>query len=389
MMTDKWSFRMTPIRIILFLMSLVGVGLTVFRLATGLGVSTSLNDQWPWGLWIGLDLTAVALAGAGYSMAVLSHILHMKNFHAIARRGLLISSLGYIFVLVTLIIEIGRWDNFWRPLVSWGHHSPLFEVFIAITIYMIIQTLEFSEIITEKVFKSYAKYLKWILPAVFFLGALIPFGHQASLGAIYLIFPHKLDPIWYTSMLPWFFLITSFYVGPAMVLLDTLWSSKAYRFKLEINVLRSLAKIGGGIMLGYFAFKVFDLVRVGAIDQVFSGRFEANMFLLEMVVGVAIPGIIAFSPWSGTKSGLTTFSLLSIFGVIMSRVNVVFTGMYKALGPGYVPNFVEWGISIGLFAIVSLAYLYIVENFPIYSHVEEHGHHTEKRQVKLGTTIAK
>ena len=91
------------------------------------------------------------------------------------------------------------------------------------------------------------------------------------------------------------------------------------------------------------------------------------MFLLEIVLGVVIPIIICFSPWVNSRSGATTFSILAVIGVIFSRINVVFTGMYKTLGPGYVPHWIEWGITISLLALVVLAYLFISENFAIFT----------------------
>ncbi|MBP1628344.1 MAG: Polysulfide reductase NrfD, partial [Holophagaceae bacterium] len=60
-------------------------------------------------------------------------------------------------------------------------------------------------------------------------------------------------------------------------------------------------------------------------------------------------------------------SLLSIAGVVLNRVNVVFTGMYRAIGSGYSPSLVEWGITLGLLAAVTLAYLFVVENFNIFN----------------------
>lgn len=374
----RWSFKMTPMRWVLIITALMGILLSIFRLATGLGFSTNLNDDWPWGLWIILDLTAVALAGAGYSMAVLAHTLHIKDFAVLARRGMLISLLGYIFVLATLMLEIGRWDNAYRPLISWGYYSPLFEVFIAISFYMVIQAFEFGEVVTERVLKPLHKPIKFVLPVVFFLGALIPFGHQASLGAVYLIFPDKLDPLWYTSNLPWFFLITSFFAGPAMVLIDTLWSSRAYNYQLDIKALVRLARVGGYLMAGYLIWKIYDLFVLGAAQNMFAGDFKGNLFLVELGLGVLLPIIICFSQWIQTKMGMLSFALLCVFGVAMNRFNVVFTGMFDTLGPTYVPNFVEWIISIGLIALVLIMYLFIVENFNIYN--QHHGTHEKSRE---------
>jgi Ni/Fe-hydrogenase subunit HybB-like protein len=363
-----WRLRMTPVRAVMAALTGLFVLLSIFRLFTGLGAATNLSDAWPWGLWIGFDLTAVALAGAGYSMCFFAHVLHIDAFHSISRRSMLLSLLGYVFVLLTLILEIGRWDNAYMPLISWGHASALFEVYIAITIYVIIQAIEFSEVATEKIFHSASRYVQMLLPTAFIIGAILPFGHQASLGGIYLLMKGRLHPLWWSRMLPWFFLITSFYVGQAMVILESLWSERSFGQKVDLKVLRMLAKISACIMSGYFLFKFFDLAWLGELHWVLTPSFESGMFLLEMVGCVLLPAIIAFSPWGRGRVGLLVFSVLCIAGVVLSRINVVFTGMYRSIGPGYVPSIVEWGITIGLLAAIGLAYIFIVENFNIFLH---------------------
>lgn len=369
-----WRFRMTPVRAVMVAMTGIFALLAVFRLITGLGVSTNLNDTWPWGLWIGFDLTAVALAGAGYSMCFLSHVLHIDAFHSISRRAMLLSLLGYVFVLATLILEIGRWDNSYMPLISWGHASALFEVYIAITIYMVIQTIEFSEVATEKIFHSARPIVQLLLPTAFIIGSILPFGHQASLGAIYLLMKGRLHPLWWSQMIPWFFLITSFYVGQSMVILESIWSERSFGKHVDRKVLGLLQKISACIMLGYFLLKFIDLARLGELGLIFGSGYESAFFLFEMVGLVLLPVLIAFTPWGKTTAGLLVFSVLSIFGVVMSRINVVFTGMFRAVGPGYVPSIVEWGITLGLLAAIGLAYIFIVENFNIFLDGDHHKH---------------
>jgi Ni/Fe-hydrogenase subunit HybB-like protein len=62
------------------------------------------------------------------------------------------------------------------------------------------------------------------------------------------------------------------------------------------------------------------------------------------------------------------YALLTVFGVIMNRFNVVYTGMYDSVPVGYRASLVEWGCSIGLLALVALVYLIVVENFNLYYH---------------------
>ncbi|MCL2029016.1 MAG: polysulfide reductase NrfD [Deltaproteobacteria bacterium] len=361
-----WLLKITPVRCVLAATAAAGVLLMIFRFAMGLGFSTNLSDNWPWGLWIILDISAIALAGAGYSMAVLAHILHVKDFGPLARRGLLISLLLYVFVLLTLIIEIGRPDNFYTPMYSWGYTSPLWEVLVAITLYMVIQVLEFGEVVTEKACKPLNNLIKKFLPVIFVLGALIPFGHQASLGALFLVMPSKLNELWWSINIPWFFLISSFFAGPAIIALDVLCSSRTYKCNVNMKALAKLARVGGGLMVVYFVWKMFDLFSNGFLMNMFAGTWQSNFFLIEICLGVLLPAAICLSPLINSKKGMLSFALLTVFGVIMNRFNVVYTGLYDSVPVGYTASLVEWGSSIGLLALVTLGYLILVENFNIY-----------------------
>ncbi len=372
--TNRWSFKITPFRVALMGMAGLTVMLMIYRLIFGLGSATNLNDQWPWGLWIGFDvLVGVALAGGGYGTALLVHVLHIKKFSPIARSAMLTSLIGYLLVMAGLFMDIGRWFNFWRPFVSWGYHSVLFEVFWCVSLYTMVQLLEFGEVATEKVKKKWHGFFKKIMPILLIIGIVLPTLHQSSLGSLYVIEVGKLYPLWWSMLLPLFFLLSSFFVGPAMVTLESLLGSRAHGHRPEYDILQKMAKISGYMLLVYLGLKIGDLFYRGAAGLVFQGNLEGNMFLLEMVLGVIIPLVICFIPGLlSTKTGLTAFSLLVVGGVVLNRMNVVFTGMSRSMGGSYFPSLVEWGISIGLVCIGVLVYLFVVENFNIM-----HGHKKE------------
>jgi Ni/Fe-hydrogenase subunit HybB-like protein len=226
---EGWKFKLTPFRYTLLVLGLAGVALSLYRLAFGLGHTTNLNDQWPWGLWIGFDvLTGVALAGGGYSTCLLVYVLRVKKFKPLARSAMLTSLLGYLLVLAGLFLDIGRWFNFWRPFVYWGYHSVLFEVFWCVSLYTLVQVLEFSHIVTERIGQKWHGALVKILPVLFIVGIVLPTLHQSSLGNLYVIEVGKLHPLWWSMLLPAFFLLSSFFVGPAMVGLETSLSARAW-----------------------------------------------------------------------------------------------------------------------------------------------------------------
>ena len=141
----------TPGVIVLIIIALNGLFFLAGRFLFGIGAVTNLNNQYPWGLWIGVDVAAgVALAAGGFTSAALGHIMHRERFHAIVRPALLTAMLGYTFVAIGVFTDIGRWYYIWHPLVMWNGSSALFEVGICVMMYVTVLYIEFLPIVTER-----------------------------------------------------------------------------------------------------------------------------------------------------------------------------------------------------------------------------------------------
>lgn len=366
---SRWNLRITPVRIGMLVVLAVALVLILARYYAGLGVWSNLNDTMPWGAWIGADMNVIALAGAGFSTAIITHIFHVEKFEPVSRRCLLLSFIGYVLVLLILIVEIGRWDNFWRPFVSPGIHSPMFEVYMCIVAYMVLQVIELIEVGAEKVAPKFKKKMQPIMQIVFIAACTVPLGHQASLGSLYHAMPAKLDPIWATQMMPWLFLLSAFFVGPCVAIVEYIWTNSRYNMKIDTKMLYDLSKISVVLMAVYFVLKGADLVSRGQLGNVFSFTLCGNMFILEMVLLCVLPIIIHFLPFGKTQGGLLVFGLSGMAGLVLTRLNVVFTGMsahVASLGGSYFPSFMEIVSTIGLFCLAFLAYLWITENFPFF-----------------------
>ncbi len=366
MSSRRWNFRITPVRIGMFAIFALAILMILFRYYTGLGYTTNLSDEWAWGAWIMADMNVIALAGAGFSMAIITHVFHVEKYKPLSRRCLLISFIGYVLVLLILIIEIGRWDNFWRPFVSPGIHSPMFEVYMCIVAYMILQVIELVEVGTEKVAPKVNHKMHKFMPVVFIIACVVPLGHQASLGSLYLAMPAKLDGIWATQMMPWLYLLSAFFVGPAVAIVENIWSNHRYNMPTDTKMLHGLTRISACCMVVYFVLKTVDLVTRGQIGNVFAFDLQGNMFILEMFALCILPIIISFLPVGKTVGGLLIFGLSTMVGLVLTRFNTVYTGMVEHLGATYFPSFLELFTTVGLFCLAFLAYLYITENFPFF-----------------------
>ena len=87
----------------------VGIPVIIYRLLFGLGPSTNLSDNNPWGIWIGFDmLCGVALAAGGFVIGTAVHLLGMKEYGFLFRPAVLTGFLGYLFAIIALTFDLGR-----------------------------------------------------------------------------------------------------------------------------------------------------------------------------------------------------------------------------------------------------------------------------------------
>ena len=359
-------FTITAFRALLTAFVIIGAGIIVTRLLTGFSIVTNLNDAWPWGLWIAFDVfTGVALAGGGYSTAFLVHILHCEKYQSLARCSLLVSLVGYFWVMTAEILDIGQWLNFWRPFVSWGHDSVLFEIFWCIMIYTSIQVLEFGEIFTERFGKCFHRYFKKALPFLLILGVLFPTFHQASLGGLFLLAKSRMYSLWWSEYLPIFFLMSSFFVGPATVCIVNWLTRKFFKNDVPVEVLTSIARVGGKVMLAYLVLKIGDLLMRGQLGLIFYGNLESDFFLVEMLLGLILPIMIVFSKYGETRNGLMLYGVFTCFGLIINRMNTVFTSMYGHLKSVYLPSVWEFAVTLAIISMIILVYCFLVDNFNV------------------------
>ena len=207
---DKRPRFLRPITAITVLCIWVAALWTLIRrFAEGLGPVTGMNDAAPWGIWIGADVFAgVALAAGGFVIAATVHIFRIDRFKPILRPTILTAFLGYILVAVALFIDIGRPLSWWHPLIMWQKHSIMFEVTWCVILYSTVLAIEISPVVLERLgLTTLLRLVKVITIPVVIAGVILSTMHQSSLGSLYLIVPGKLYPLWYSPLLPVFFLI--------------------------------------------------------------------------------------------------------------------------------------------------------------------------------------
>ena len=261
--------KITFWRIIFFAIMALGFYGTAIRFVQGLGASTNLNDQFPWGIWIGFDvLCGVMLAAGGFTLTAAVHIFNIKRLHAIVRPTILTAFLGYVLVCVALMFDLGRPYRIWHPLVMRNPHSVMFEVAYCVMLYTTVLSLEFSPIVLERFgWHKPLKIVKAILIPLVIGGVILSTLHQSSLGTVYLIMPDKLHPFWYSPLLPVFFFISAIAVGLAMTIFESSLSSKYFGQQLELPILQELGRVLMVVLSVYAILRFEDLFHRGMLRQ--------------------------------------------------------------------------------------------------------------------------
>ena len=187
----------------------LAVAVMIWRLFFGLGASTNLSDNYPWGLWIGFDiLVGIALAAPGLTLGTAVHLFGMKQYHHFVRPAILSSLLGYIFAVFALMFDLGRYYRIPYLLGgSWGFTSILFLIGWHFFLYINICLIEWSPALFEWLnLRKLREFFNRLAIWATIFGVIIAGGHQSALGGLYLLVPNKLHPLWYSSLLPVFFL---------------------------------------------------------------------------------------------------------------------------------------------------------------------------------------
>ncbi len=358
------------------------------RMLTNLQTVTNLTDAYPWGLWIAIDVACgVALAAGGFTTAALIEVFGNHKYRPLLRPAVLTAWLGYIFVGIGLMFDLGRYWNIWRPAFNWQGNSVLFEVGMCVMAYLFVLTVEMSisfldglrtrveegspgaRILNrlERPLTLLRRIVRTVMPLFVIAGVVLSCMHQSSLGALMVIAPTKMCSLWYTPVLPLLFLLSAIMVGFPMVVMESLIVSRSLGREPEMDLLSPLAKIIPWFIAGYGAVKILDLVVRGSAVEFFDTPGHMIAFLVEMVLCLLVPFVLLMLKPVRESSGWLLFSsLLIIAGVVLNRVNVFLVAYEPPFpGKGYFPSVGEIAVTLGLIATIMFLYRVFIFLFPI------------------------
>ena len=377
-----------------------GAAAGVIVFARGL-VVTNLNDIVPWGLWITIDLSAIAMSAGAFLLCAAVYLLGLRQFQPLARTATYLGLIGYSMAVLTLLLDIGRPERFWHALIYWNPHSVLWEVTMCVTLYFSVLMLETAPIFgrTAWLRRRWPKLaasmqsLHQLAPYLAVAGLGLSLLHQSSLGATYGVL--KARPIWYRPDLSVLFIVSAMAAGPALTVLVSMLAARLRQgVRVDDQMLERVSGFIGWVLVGYLYFRFWDAFamtytyepgRTEGLRFITGGPLSFNFWVLEVLLGAIVPIVILLhKPWRA-NSLLRMLALgLVVIGLVAYRWDMTMAGQLviipylpqevAASYTTYVPSLVEVLTGAGIVAYGALAVTLGIRHLGVVDHTLEPEH---------------
>ena len=340
------------------------------RFVFGLGAVTHINNGYPWGIWIVIDvMIGTAFGCAGYAIALLVYVLNRGEYHPLVRPAMMAGLFGYTLAGAAVIVDLGRYWQVYTLLLPWyaQTNSVMLEVAWCVMAYIFVLAIEFSPAFLERFGLTDARQkLSKVLFVIIAVGILLPTMHQSSLGTLLVVLGFKLSPLWQTQLLPVLFLVTALLMGFAIVPFEAILAARGFRRPIETRLLGKLSGITALLLAGYLVVRFADLIVRGQLGAAFATNLETGMFWLENALFVLALVLLARPAYrTNPRMMFIAAAVLLVAGSIY-RINAYLIG-YHPVGGGwnYFPSVTEILVTVGMFSIEILLYLLFVKQLPV------------------------
>ena len=314
---------------------------------------TNLTDLVPWGLWITIDLSSIALGAGAFSLCAGVYLFGLKRYQPIARTATFVGLIGYTMATLALILDIGKPERFWHSMVYWNTHSLLWEVTMCVILYLTVLMLETMPILANlewlrKRFPKIAARMEHVhhyAPILAIIGLGLSSLHQSSLGATYGVI--KARPFWFKPEMSVLFMLSAIVGGISLTLFASMLASRLTN-KAKVNdvLIERASHFVGYLLIGYFYFRAWDALAVTyaydpgrseGLNLLTKGPLAFNFWIVEMLLGMIVPLILLlYKPTRINRFWRMIALFLVAAGVVAFRWDTNITGFLVVMP--YIPG---------------------------------------------------
>ena len=356
------------------IIALIGICLVAYRFLFGIGAASNLNDGYPWGIWIVMDVVVGTGFGcAGYALALTVYLLNRGEYHPLVRPAILAGLFGYTLAGISVMVDLGRYWLFYNLLLPWymQPNSVMFEVAVCVMAYTAVIWIEFTPAFLERFgLQRVREKLSKALFIIIAIGILLPTMHQSSLGTMAVLWGHKLSPLWQTQMLPLLFLMSAILMGAALVPFEGNFASLGFNRPPETNLYGKLSSYVLTLLGAFILLRLGDLTFRGVWSYAFDQSTNAFFFWIEMALYI-LPFLLMLDRANrSSRQMIFILSVCLLLAGTLYRFNTYLIGYNPGAEWSYFPSIAEMLITIGMFSLEIVLYLFFVKQFPVLHRVE-------------------
>ena len=351
---------------VLFLVWLVGVNAYAWQLAEGQGI-TAMTDHVSWGMYIGNFTYAVGLAAGAVMMVIPAYLYKDRAMGDVVIVGELLAIASVAVCISFVNVDIGRVDRIWHLLPGIGvFHWPVSMLTWDVIVLSVYGLLNLHIV----GYLMYMRYLgrkpdpRWYIPFVF-----ISIFWAVSIHTVTAFLYSGLGgrPFWNTAILAPRFIASAFVTGPAFVYLALQVIRRVADvpipnapLKTLLNILRVTVLLNL-FLLGAELFTEFYTggSHVAAAEYLYFGLHGKSALVpwiwTAIVFNVSAATVFLFADHKKHLWLIDLACVLTLIGIWIEKgLGLIVPGFVPSSLHEiveYLPNLVEWKISLGIWAL--------------------------------------
>ena len=345
---------------------LVGINAFAHQTVQGQGI-TAMTDHVSWGMYIGNFTFAVGLAAGAVMMVIPAYLYHDEDMHDVVIVGEILAISAICVALCFVNVDVGRLDRLWHLVPGIGRFnwpvSMLTWDVIVLSGYLVINLHVVGYLLYMR-FLGRKPDRRWYLPFVF-LSIIWAVSIHTVTAFLYSGLGGR--PFWNSAVLAPRFIASAFVSGPAFIVLALQLVKRLTAFEVPDSPIETLVRILRVTALANL-FLVFAEVftefytggsHVAAAQYLYFGLHGKNALVPWIWTAIAcdVFAAIVFLT-ADTKRGLWIIDIAcvaTLFGLWVEKgLGLIVPGFVPSTlheVVEYVPNLVEWKVSMGIWAL--------------------------------------
>jgi Ni/Fe-hydrogenase subunit HybB-like protein len=382
------------------------------RLLFGLN-PVAFGSYVPWGLWVAFYLFFLGLSAGAFLVTTMTYVFKMERFEKIGPLSAFTVLIALVCEVIFITLDLGQMARIYRFLLTPSFTSLMTWMFVLFNAMLVIYALKTFLLIREELIlwgndprrKGYKVYrllslgrthygirdrkrdenLVHLLSLISLPVGLIFYGAN---GAFFAILLNR--PIWNSALTPLLFITAALLSGGALI------TFLIHLFQRNDRLVRDLSQVILFILITFLFLEVLQFFvgyQSGVVSVVTSlnliafGRYWWSFWIIHLLIGSLIPlFLLIFKQAQPGKLAWACFLIVITFITVRFNFVIPDLAVYKLEGlentffhprlrTDYIPNLMEWLVSIWVVSLGVLAFLLGARWLPVVSTLkggEEH-----------------